>query len=436
MSLKNFIALFVFIVAVAFVSAVPVEIEKVKIDGDEITSIQDDPDADNILSIERDQEFEVKVEVRASADVRDAQIEVVIRGYDSDEMIEDITDVFDMKANRTYIKKLNLRLPVNADKDLYRMRVRVDDRDGDTTQEDYRIEITATRHAIQIKDVIFSPEKVMAGRSLLATVRLKNVGAVDEKEGVKVQVSIPELGVSAADYIDEVDEDDSVTSEELYLRIPACVKEGTYDVEVAVVYKDGERVTRAKDTILITKGDGCEPATPTQQEQPQTPKTIITMGPSVQDVTKGQGGVIYPFTITNAGKESKTYVLTVDGYSDWADIRMTPANIMVIQPGETKAAYLYLSAKDTAAVGEHMFTVTITSGGETLKEVALKSIVHAGQTQQPEQQGWPNIRKGLEIALLVLVVLLVIVGLIIGFSKMRGKEEEAEEGQEETKSYY
>ena len=312
---KSFAVLVFMLAAITVASAVPVSIEKVKLDGDEIDSVQDFPGEQNILSIERGQKFEVRVEVTASANVKDAQIEATIRGYDSDDRISDITDVFDMKANRTYIKKLTLTLPGKVEKDTYRLRIRVDDRDGDTTQEDYILEISAPRHAMEIKDVIFSPQEVMAGRSLLTTVRLKNTGARDQMDGVKVMVTIPELGISAADYIDEVDEDDSVTSEELFLRIPSCVKPGVYDVHVTAYYKDNERSITKKTTVRITAGEDCGTASK-PEDKPEAPKTVITYGSLSQEVTTGQGGVIYPFTITNAGREAKTYILSVEGYSE------------------------------------------------------------------------------------------------------------------------
>jgi hypothetical protein len=429
---KGFAVLVLMVAAIAMAAAVPVTIDTVKLDGDVIDSVQDFPGETNILSIDRGQEFEVRVEVTADANLQDAQIEATIRGYDSDKQITDITDVFDMKANRTYIKKLTLTLPGNVDKDTYRLRIRVDSRDGDTTQEDFELEVTAERHAMEIKDVIFSPQEVMAGRSLLTTVRVKNVGAIDQNDGVKIMVNIPELGISAADYIDEVDEDDSVTSEELFLRIPSCVKAGVYDVEITAYFKDNERMVSADRTVKITTGEDCESAT-TPEVKPEAPKTVITYGSLSQELTTGQGGVIYPFTITNAGKEAKTYVLSVDGYSEWADVRISPANIMVIQPGETKAAYVYVSAKDSASAGEKMFTVTISSDNEVMKQLVAKAVVQQGKAPVTNQPTWDSMKRGLEVTLLVLVVILVIVGLIIGLTKLRGKDEGTED---EPKSYY
>jgi hypothetical protein len=418
------------LVTVSMASALPVQITSVKLDGDTL----DASSTNTVRAIDRDNEFEVKVEVKSTSDVDNAQVEVYLRGYDSSDLVQDISDVFDMKANRTYVKKFMLKFPYRLDKDQYKLRVRVEDRDGDSTTENYEIAIESERHSMKIKDVVFSPsDSVIAGRSLLTTVRLENTGMTDPEEGVKVSVMIPELGIGAADYIDEIDEDDSVTSEELYLRVPSCVKGGTYDAVVKVEFDDGSKSESVTKNIVVLEDEACKKAV---DEKPtvQPPKTIITVGPSTQDVTQGQGGVIYPLTISNAGGEAKTYVITADGYADWADISVSPANIVVLQPGEAKAIYAYISAKETAAVGEHMFTLKVTSGSETLKEFALKANVVAGKTVPASTDSWSNVKRILEIGLVVLVVLLVILGLIIGFSRLKGSERGEEEGKSET--YY
>ncbi len=433
MSRKFGALLFLFaLLAVGMVSAQDIEILEVELDGDEL----DESGSNTVRAIDRDNKYEVRVKVLANADVDDAQVEVYLRGYDHDDRVEDISDVFDMKAGRTYIEKFSLAFPYKMDKDTYKLRVRVEDRNGEGVTKTYDIEIESERHDMKIKDVVFSPSNaVLSGRSLLTTVRLKNTGMVDDDEGVKVSVSIPELGISAADYIDEIEEDDAVTSEELYLRIPSCTAPGQYDVEVEVVYDDGDEVETWTGSIAILEDEACN-AKDDEDDAPAQPKTIITVGPTTQEVMQGTGGVIYPLTLSNAGKDARTYVITADGYADWADIQISPANIVVLQPGEAKALYVYLSAKADAQSGEHMFSLKITSGAETLKEFAMKANVKEAAGQDAEAAtNWTSIKRVLEIGLVVLVVLLVILGLIIGFSRLKGNDDvDEEEGKSET--YY
>jgi uncharacterized membrane protein len=430
---KNIFSLVLVIVAallaVSAVFAVPVTIDKVKINGDQI-----DPSGTNsILSMDRDDQISLKVEVTATDDVNDADIEVSIRGYDHDDVIQDMSDVFDMKANRTYIKSFTLNLPYRMDQDLYKLRVMVNDRDGDTTIETYELDVGATRNSLKINDIIFSPSNgVVSGRALLITVRLANIGSGDQNDGIKVSVSMPELGITAADYMDSIDSDDKKTSEELYLRIPTCAKPGVYDVITEVKYKDGDKVISQTKQIEVLEDETCTPAT-TTGVVPAEPKTIITIGPTTQDVTPGEGGVIYPLTLSNAGNDAKTYIITVDGYKEWADIRLSPANIIVLQGGESKAVYVYVSAKEDATVGEHMFSVDVTSGAKSLKQFTLNANVVADNKTVNENS--MDIKNVLLIGLLVLVILFVILGLIIGFSKMKNNKDDEDDDKSE-QTYY
>ena len=115
-----------------------------------------------------------------------------------------------MKSGVSYIKKLTLTLPERMTQNTYTLFVRVEDNSGTLAEKegDFKLEVDAADHAIQIRDIILSPEdQVKAGRALLASVRVKNRGESTE-EDLKVKVSIPELGVSASDYIDELDPED------------------------------------------------------------------------------------------------------------------------------------------------------------------------------------------------------------------------------------
>ena len=124
-----------------------------------------------------------------------------------------------------------------------------------TVEKTYELDIGTQRHSVEIRDVVLSPNtEVKAGRALLATVRVRNRGEQAE-DGVKIVVSIPKLGVSAADFIDrlekEGDKDDQATSEEMFLRIPDDAETGKYTVRVEVFYDDMDK-KNAKEIIILS----------------------------------------------------------------------------------------------------------------------------------------------------------------------------------------
>jgi len=400
----------------AAVTALPISFDRVEVDGTDLS-----PMGPTRLDLERGQTVDVRMEISSAEDLADVEITAFISGYEYNdfEKMSDTTHVFDMETGVTYVKNLKLTLPTKVDEDDYLLRIIATDRNGGETIQSFRLKLDVARHTLQITDVVFNPEgNVIAGRALLSTVRIKNAGEMDE-ESIKVTVAIPALAVSASDYIDLIESDDSTTSEELYLRIPADAKEGTYDILTTVKYDDGYEVVTSKGVILVTAPvcveDSCRPSE-------KADKTVITISTDTQRVTTG-AGTVYPIVLTNQGSATKTYVVKVDGTEGWASARISPSNVVVLAPGESSTVFIYLSATDKAAAGEHMFSVSISSADNVLKEIPLKASV---ASETAPSFSWNNIKTALEIGFVILVVILVVLGLIIGFSKLRDKEEPEE----------
>ncbi|NOZ81368.1 MAG: hypothetical protein GXP63_06885 [DPANN group archaeon] len=406
--------------------------EEVKIDGTVVTDV--DSSTPIVLAREKDSKIEIRIELKSGEDLNDLDLEAVMRGYDHNDRIEDYVGAFDVDANVTYVKKMELKLPIRMDKDVYRLRIRADDRAGATFQRDYLVKIESDNHKLWLKDVIFNPESyVKAGRALLTTARIENIGQSDE-DGLKVTASIPALGISASDYIDTLDEGDTITSEELYMRVPVCAEPGDYEVNIAVAYHDGDDTEKVTKTITVVEGDVCPSkiAPGDGSSEPATEKTIISIGATSQDVTAGQGGSIYPITLTNQGSSAKTYSVAVDVPGNWATYQVSPSNVAVVKSGETATMFVYISAKENAPAGENAFSVTVSGDGEELKQVLLKANVVGGEENETASaSGWERVKNALEIGLVVLVVLLVILGLVIGFQRLKG-----DEGDDMGKTYY
>ncbi len=402
------------------------EITSVELDDDEIS-----PNGANIFDVDRGDELEVKVHILALNDSEDVQISASLRGFDSSDTIDDISEVFDIKEGVTYRETLKLPLRQKLDQDRYVLRIRIEDRNNPTIEETYTIEVDTQEHDVEIRDVVLSPgTEVKAGRALLATVRLRNRGE-DDEEGVKVVVSIPSLGVSATDFIDEMerdgDDDDEATSEELFLRIPEDAATGDYAVRVEAIFDQGDKKNVKEMTIHIVADETADTGSAATGS---VDKTVITVAADGQNAIQGGAEVAYPITLTNAGKTAKTYMVAADGAS-WANFRVSPSNVIVVNAGESKAVTIYVSAKKDAPVGAQTFTVTISTADRILKQVPLT--VNVEQAKAASESG---LKRAIEVGLVVLVILLVIIGLIIGFSKLRGDDDEDDEDVEEEKTYY
>jgi len=385
---------------------------EVKVNGNEVTG-------STIEDIDRGEDVDIQVRFVASGNDSNVELHAAVFGYEYKDKtsLSDVSSVFDIVEGVTYTEKLHISLPDRMDRDSWKLRIFFADRAGMLLSKDYTLKVGTERHQLMLKDVTFSPEtSVQAGTSLIAIARVKNTGEKTE-EGIKVRVSIPELGISATDYIDELESEESTTTEELYMVIPDCSKAGRYKAEITLSYAEGEEIASAEKEITVTEDSACEVAAKAQE------KTILTIGPESQNVKAGEK-VVYPITISNAGSVAKQYTVSAEA-GDWAEVSISPSNVVVLEAGEAKAVYVYATA-DKDAAGEQLIAVKVASGEKTLKEVTLKANVVG-------ESSLDKMKNALQVGLVVLVILLVIIGLIIGFNRLKGNEEE---DKEEAQTYY
>lgn len=395
------IAMALFLTVIASATALPVVLDEVEIDDTTL-----DENAINRLSLERGKEYEIRVKFTPTFDIDNAEVRVFISGYEFNDIddIEDKTPVFDADANVTYVKKLHITIPDNVDEDNYKLRVIISDRFGDERIANYNLKIDVPRNALRIDDVVFSPNNaVRAGSALLTTVRVENKGEKRQND-VKVTVGIPALGVSGSDFIDEIDNgDEEEETEEIFIRIPKCAKPGNYEAVIDVEFSQRQRKVSERRTITVLEDETCN--------EDSRQQSSITLGNQMQSVASGQTA-IFPITVTNAGKTSKTFTVIVPS-TDWAAVSITPTSMLVVPAGQTQTVFVNVQVSKDAPSGAHSLIATVASGDHR-QELTLTANVVAQQSKA----------KGVfEVILIVLVVLLVILGIIIGIGHLRGKEQ-------------
>ncbi len=421
--LLNIIALvavvFALVATAAFADTSDLEWKSIEVNGNDV-EFSEDGTADEIIAVEEGETLEVEIGLSALADVEDVQVEIEISGYEYDDYqnLEDESHLFDMQDGTTKYVDLEVELPVQLDKDEYYLRIRVTDKNSITLEQIVRLSVEPSRNGVEIADVVLSPgSSVEAGRSLLATVELQNFGDNDE-EDVKITISVDELGISASDYIDVLetnDDSESVsyeTTEELFLSIPDCAAAGVYSLDVTVEYDEYESTTESY-SLTVTEGDYCT-------EGDDEERLVIAVGPESQTVDAGSQAV-YAIALSNEGTSSESYTLSVSvGSSDLSS--SLSESLVVLDASESGVVYAYVSAAEDANEGSYPVTILVANDGKTIETISLTLAVDANEDVASEEG--VSLRNGLEIALIVLVVLLVIVGLIIGFSRLRGNEDE------------
>jgi len=424
------IALIVMMVCLYAFSAFAVDLENVvsvrtKIDGD----VVNEGDT-NRVDFLRGDTVDVQVRINSSIDLENVEIMALISGYEFNDIepMSDTTGVFDVETNVSYKKNLNIRIPIEVEEDDYKLRILVSDRYGDSAIYDYKLKLDSPRHGFQIEDVVFSPGTVVeAGRALLTTVRIENKGERDE-ESVKVTVAIPELGISASDFIDEIEYEDSETSEEMYMRIPVCAEAGDYTAVIEIRYNELRSSIYENAVISVVEGEACGAATGDDEAQ-----TVIALGATSQNLVPGEAGALYPLTVTNEGGDAVAYTISVEGTNDFASVQINPVNTFILNGGDSQAVFIYLTPVEGAAEGQHVFTVSVKSGDEVLKQIPLTAMVEEGEEKATVNM---DVRDALEVGLIVLVVLLIILAVIVGIKKLKRDEEMGDEDEVEGKTYY
>ena len=254
------------ILTVAQSASVPVWIEEAELEGTTIYQ-----SSLNTLDIERNDKLELRLELQSWENVDNVEVRASISGYEHGNTapITDRIGPFDMDANVTYVRKLQVALPDDVELDDYKLRIEISNRNGFAQVLHYDLQIDAPRNAMKITDVTFNPgNTLVAGQSLLGRVRLENKGQRDQDD-VKVTMSVPALGVSATQYIEEVENgDEQEETEEFFLRLPRCATPGTYDVNVDAWFNKNHNKVSATSKITVLENEDCrepEPVVVVQQ---------------------------------------------------------------------------------------------------------------------------------------------------------------------------
>ncbi|GIU68958.1 MAG: hypothetical protein KatS3mg002_0194 [Candidatus Woesearchaeota archaeon] len=422
MKTKILILFLLMIATIGTVAAVNLEVTSVEINNRNI--YESDGTHSNNYRYQRGEDLNIDVCVKALSEVKDAQIEANIYGYKYStrerDKVSDMTDTFDLDEGDNDCFELNLQIPTKMDIDYYKLRIRVADRDGISFEKMFQLNIKGSSRssAIEIKDFTIEPQEVIAGRAFTAKVKVKNIGDYD-LDDLKVTVSVPQLNIKTSEYMDTIDSDETKTFEELLLRIPECTREGRYNVEIVVEFDEYEE-TSVSTYINVKSGDMCGTSSTGTED-----KTVITV-PSSQEINVGTS-VAYPIMIQNNMGQSKTYTLTVSGAAGWATTKIEPNAVVVVPAGQSKTVYLYVSPNINAELGDKILTLTVDSGTES-KQIPL--VAKLSKTTSGTTTNWSNLRNGLELTFVVLVIILIIIGLIIAFNKMKDNK------KEETEPYY
>jgi len=273
------------LVLLAVVTVVSAATSDYRFDKVEVNSIL--ADASTTVFVERGQSLDVNVFLTGTNNTVDnTRVKVWLGGYEYGD-VEAESEIFQVEPTISYVKRLTLNVPDDLESSkTYTLHVQAADEVG-SLENTYSVRVKEKRHSLVIQDVMFNPNtlSVEAGNNLFATVRVENTGDKKE-ENVKVVLSVPELGISVRNYIEELvprevsgsDEESSGNSGELFLKIPDSAKAGTYDVKVDVEFNNGHDVVSQTYTLKVNAKSQTAPTS-----------SLVTFDTVTKEVEQGKG---------------------------------------------------------------------------------------------------------------------------------------------------
>lgn len=401
------------------------EVDYIRIDGE-----KHDPydHTDQVLKVDRGQKLPIKVKVNANSDAENVQITSKLAGYQYSNYeqgkIFHMTDTFDLDKNRWDTREMELQVPMKIETGDIKLRIYVEDKNSRSYRKEYNLDITGVDEsgAVQIREAYLNPSKeVLPGRALSALVKVENFGD-KPLDDVTLTSEVPELNIRDTETLDELDVDEKETFERTLLRFPKDTEPGEYQVSYEVTFDEYERTTRT-DTVTVLEGEVTS----------EDGKTMVNV-PQSKQVTIGGGEALYPVSITNNGDTTKSYRLSASGVDMWGSYRFDSGSQMMIDAGESKTAYMYLSADAAQSPGVKSFFLNIESESTT-KQVPLDAALVGGEDSSDDSGSSDVLFIVLSAIVLATIIGAIIYGLYKAYQNPEGGESEDKE-LDEGEEYY
>jgi len=398
--------------------ALDISIDSVELENDVVAENEN-----NFVIIgEGKKKVDLRVRLTALENIKDAHVDAVL-AFENGDVVADATTTFDIGKNENTARTLELPLIGRFEQNSFKLKVKVVDAEGDSEEKVYGLKISQKKFPFVISSIALSPEdNVEAGKNLIAKLSFKNSGVVP-LDGISAKVSIQELGVSSAKFIDQIKNSGNLAEikEDFILKIPDTAPAGTYTVRAEITSQFGGESEVREIPVSIAGQSG-------QANQVANDRLVINVPTVKQDILNDGSESVYPIILTNQGKDANAYTLLLDG-ANWASLRLSDSSAFVINPKESKTINIFASSKGDAA-GEQIFLVTVQSNEKVLKQLPLKGNVVPAKGTLAD-----SLKNLLWMLLIGFVVLLVAMGAFFGVRKimMNGGEVIPEHAEE---TYY
>lgn len=223
------------------------------------------------LSIDEDNEIEVKVLNDYTVDMEDVVITATLLDVDGDDLDEESED-FDLDQGDSETITLEFDLfGEDLDEESYTLVIVVEGEgvDGSEHESTYEIEVDVDResHKVTIKKATLSATTLQCSRQTTVTVEVENVGTKDEDD-IEIRLVNTALGIdeiTTSFNLEEYSDNDNDRTHKFYLNLED-VAASTYPLTIEL-YRDGDLEESEELTLSVLD---CVTTTTTTQTQPTT----------------------------------------------------------------------------------------------------------------------------------------------------------------------
>lgn len=293
------------------------------------------------LSLDKENEFEVRVQNDYIEDMEDVTVTVTILDVDGDDIDEE-ADSFDLDTgdDDTTTVKFDLSNE-NVDEEEYTVEILVEgDADDDSTHETFstmKVKVDRQKHQVLLNEVKSSSTILECNRQASLEVEIKNLGKSDEDD-VMIKVKNTALGMDLTK--DNIELDDYSGGDNTYdasfnLNLEGAAA-GTYPITVEL-YRDGS--LEESDSSVNLEVKECLTASTATQTQPSYSAEQLAQQLQQQLLAKKQAEQLQPVTQTTtkvAFRDTPEYTLMLGALVMLGFIAIVLAFAVLMKGGKRK----------------------------------------------------------------------------------------------------
>ncbi len=315
-------------------------------------------------------EIEVEVKVSTKGSRIDISLEWGLFDKSSGEWVIEVDeeDEFDLDGGDKETFLIKFKLDDSLDVDLENLKganlvfyIRATGEDEDSSEIGCHSEYTGkdfdsislkSERDFVILDKIQFVDSASCGDKIQISANVWNIGSRDQ-ENVYVIIYNKELGINQKVEIGDIDAFDSKKLNAI-ITIPESAEEKTYSFSFYVYDEDGD-IYETKDDdqarfLSILKVEGSCLTTPT-----------AAISAKLDSEAKAGKDLIVKATIVNTGSETKTFTISLDSYSDWAESATADKTSVTINAGASEDVLITLKVLSDAE-GENGFDIEVLEG--------------------------------------------------------------------------